>query len=423
MERVFLGLPVFWGLTAFWGLTSFSADQDFFCKTSKTPGDFYQCSLNEHPRTQEAVISEKIGDSIFDKARQFQNPELGLRSMTGQNAGESRGGTELSLSFPVTQFFFRRPLEIKIAESQKKSLAVESQLNTLNARLEVLNDLFRWRQTELELSYVSDALNRFKQIENQFLARPARGPEQEITLSLVELAQGEYQVKKNSLLLERHQIQSRFRTFLGEKFEFKSDYLPQFKRNWPDLASLVPKPLPFDQSLELRKLRLDLDRLSAEREMAEANTYPILMAGPNLQRNTEGPNVYYTYGVSLNVSIPILNWNLGGRRLAQYNFDLSSLQNKVQRQRSFFESEHLVERYEQAVNSLKDRKELQLIQQKHKMVDQYFKRGLVSGTVILEIHRQIIGFTEAQHLHELVAVEAMARILALQNLDPSGVLN
>ena len=55
----------------------------------------------------------------------------------------------------------------------------------------------------------------------------------------------------------------------------------------------------------------------------------------------------------------------------------------------------------------------QEINRKHKEIENLFDRGLISVSLLIEAHRQLIDFTKSKNDQELNAIEALARTYAL----------
>lgn len=378
----------------------------------------YECILENHPDFRSAELTKESANASYSKATQWPNPELTAKSVAGDNAGEKVGGTELSLSISITDLLIKRYAFSKNGRAEEKAALVDAEDQSFKVKSSIVKDLYRYRQLLNELELTEEAISTFDKIEHQFRSRQSRGPEQEITLNLVELAQGDYQLKKNHLAVEKSEIESKFKGVLGSKFVLKKDILPQLKQSWPEIsAAQVSK-----NTLELRKIESEKDKLESEKSLAIAESWPKISAGPVMERTTEGPNQFNSYGFNVNVDIPIFSLNGGSRELANKNLLKAQLQYDYALKKAELERELLIQKYQSAVESLKKSTTAEALKRKHAQIDGYFRQGLTSGSTVIEAHRQIAEFTESQHEHEMVALESLMYLYLLSGKDPSEVI-
>lgn len=395
-----------------------AAELSASCKTLASTQDLYRCILDSHPHYQAALLSYEVAMASRDQITQLSNPELSIKSISGKNAGENSGSTEVALSFDLTDLFIKRRALSQAGRSEEKFLTVEAQQEEFTSKVQIIRDLYRYRQLFDELDLANEALEAFKKIENQFRARRARGPDQDITLNLVELAQGDYQLKKNHLVVEKFELEAKYKGIFGEKFELKKNWLPSLKVIWPaiELSQISKK------TFELQKAEAQQEKSQAEKNIAKADSWPKMKAGPVVERSTDGPTQFNSYGVNLSVSIPIFSQNGGARNLADKNQQKTQLMYEYTLKKEELEKQLLIQKYQSAVESLKKSTSKESLQKKHTQIDGYFKQGLTSGTTVIEAHRQILAFTESQHEHEMVALDTLMSINHLSDKDVGEVL-
>lgn len=378
------------------------------CNNIKTFKQFYFCTLERHPKFEISKLKFHEGDAIVEKATQWQNPEFGLKSTTGDFAGEKVGSTELEMSFSLSQLWLRDDLK-NIAEADKKIATIEAKETLYSVKKELIKNLYRFRQLEAELELVDETITTFDAIKRQFKSRAVRGPEQEITLNLVELATSDYELQKNHLSIEKSEIMSKLKAVWGSDFVLKKEYLPPFRDNWMEISSDKMIGLNF----EVQKINAENEKALAEQRLTEKESWPSLSVGPNLTRNTEGPSQYYSYGFNLNMSVPLVSLNSGGRKLANYKAQQARLSADFANKKANSENEILLQKYKSSIESLKKASNQEEIKRKHHKIDSLFKQGLASGGLVIEAHRQITEYTESQHEHENSAIEAFLEIKTL----------
>lgn len=388
------------------------------CLSIKSVEGLYECIVINHPEIKSAELSVEAAKSANDKITQLPNPEVSISSMQGKNAGENEGSTELSLSINLTETLLKRAPLSKLGRAEEKVLIVDAQESVFRAKSQALKNLYRYRQVLDELELVMEALETFKKIENQFKARRARGPEQSVTLNLVELAQGDYELQRNHLNAEKTKIETEFKGVFGESFILKKEWLPKLKKNWPPMTGTELSK----QTFEVRKFEAEKEKAEAEKSIAMAESMPKIAAGPSMQRTTTGTAQYMSYGLNLTVDLPIFSLNGGGRRLAEKNLSKSQYTFEYAMKKADLEKKLLLQIYSAAVESLKKSITIESLKKKHDQIDSLFRQGLTAGPTVIEAHRQISEFHKSQHEHEMEALESLMYLNVLSNKEIGEVL-
>ncbi|MBK9294517.1 MAG: TolC family protein [Oligoflexia bacterium] len=388
------------------------------CKAIKSTRDLYGCILQNHPDYKSSQVNHEIASAARAKINQWPNPQVSLKSVAGTRAGENNGSTEVGVTVDLTEWLVKRPALSGLGKSEEKSLKVDAEEKEFKVKLQVIKDLYRLRQLTEELEIATDAMGTFSKIENQFKSRRARGPEQEITLNLVQLAQGDYQLKKNHLTIEKAEIELKYKSVFSDRLELKKEWLPTLKSTWPEVKVTQFSRAPF----ELRKAEAEKEKAEAEKGIANVDSWPKISAGPVIERNTEGPAQYYNYGFNLNVSLPLFSLNGGAREFAGKNLIKSEYEYNYALKKAPFANQILIQKYESAVEALKKSSDGDSLKKKHNLIDSLFRQGLTSGATIIEAHRQIYDFTTSQHEHEMTALDGYLMINFLSGKDPEEFL-
>lgn len=388
------------------------------CDSIQSAQELYDCALEKHPDVKSASVLKEAARAAKEKATQLPNPELTVKSVSAENAGEKVGGTEVTLSLSLTDLLVKRTAFRKSGQVEEKALIIQAEEQEFKAKSRVLRDLFRYRQVLDEDEVVDEALGAFQKIERLYRTRRARGPEQDITLNLVRLAQGDYELRRNHLAVEKAEIEARMKGIFGGQFEFKKNLLPLFRTSWPKLE---PGGIS-KNTFELRKLEAERDKMESEKNLANADSWPKIAAGPVSERVTQGLHQYTQYGFTVTVGVPILSQNGGGRELAGKNLAQAQLQYDYASKKADFERDLLIQKYQSAVETLKKSDGDGALKHRHAQIDAYFRRGLTTSSTVIEAHRQITEFTESQHEHEMAALESLMALNLLSGKDPREVL-
>lgn len=398
-------------------MMSFAYGEFELCAQVHSFKDFYKCSIEKHPKFRISQLKAEEGAAAVEKASQWENPELSIKSLGGDKAGEKMGETELEATVSVSQLWLRSSRQ-DIAEAEKKLTQVESQEMRLELQKQMIRDLYRMRQLMGELELVSETLETFSSIRKQYQSKFVRGPEQEITLSLVELASSDYELKKNHLMLEKAEIDSRLKAMWGDSFEVKNEFLPSVKTKWPELN--LAKSM--NHSFETQKFKLENEKAIAEKQLAQKESWPTFAVGGVINRTTEGPTQYMNYGVLAKLSLPLFSLNGGARRLAETKAVQTQLLSDWALKKSDNDKEILLQKYRSSVESLQKISNSEQVQKRHKKIDLLFKQGLASGGLIIELHRQIIEYTESQNEHENSAIESFLEVKTINGENFEEIL-
>ena len=73
-----------------------------------------------------------------------------------------------------------------------------------------------------------------------------------------------------------------------------------------------------------------------------------------------------------------------------------------------------IQRYNQALRSLYQIKSTASINANHANLEKYFTDGLISPSLVIETHRQMIQLIESRNVQELTAWDALWRLYVLQ---------
>ncbi|MGE3262652.1 MAG: TolC family protein [Bacteriovoracia bacterium] len=402
-------------LFALYASPAFAQKND--CSKIANYHDFYHCTLERHPRMSLTVEKRREGEAALSKSGQWINPAITLKSVGGSLAGESSGSTEVDVSFPISQLWTRGSQKA-VGSAEKRLAEVEADVSLSDLKKELLKDLFRLRQIEDDYEMVNETLDTFGTIQKQLQGRRARGPEQEITLSLLQLASSDYQLKRNHVQVERGEIFSKLKAIWGNDFEVKRNYFPPIRDRWPEINAGTTS----GHSLALQKSIAESEKASAEYSLAKFDSLPTIAIGPSLERSTSGPQRTWSYGFNVTASLPIFSWNGGGKDLARSRAIQADLESSYTEKKFQYEKDVLVQKYKSAVESLAKGSGRQDIKKKHHQIDSYFKQGLASGAVVIEAHRQIGEYMESQHEHENAAIESYIELMTLTGGDIEGIL-
>jgi cobalt-zinc-cadmium efflux system outer membrane protein len=352
----------------------------------------------------QAELASQRDKTLQKVARQRINPEAETKIVAGN---ENRLETENSLLHTV-EVGGKRQARIKQATAQKMTAEVNLLQTREEVALHTVFTLYRLRQIRDESNILGESLHIYKQLVEQLKKRIQRTPEQEVSLSVFELAQAETHLKRTELTQEGESLTSWLEWATGLESRQLKKYLPAGKKRWPKIETALP-----DQTLnssEVRKAYVELKKAEAERKLATAKGWPDFKLGPTLESAKEGNNTRFLYGGRLAIPLPILSQNRGERkfsalevRRAEQNY--ASIQNKTALER-FMQAE----RYRLAVRALGAARSTSALNKMHQDIDARIEQGFIPASLVIEAHRQIFEAAKSRNEQEWTAVDALWRI-------------
>ncbi len=399
----------FFSCLAFIGLSIDAfAQEPKTCPVLDSAEAIIQCALIRHPdvNVNEAMLIESI--KFESLARQYPNPELDTRATYGKYLGDNMANVEMNLGF-ILQLGGKRNARIQRAWAEQAASRA-GMLQTKEAvYIGTLSTLIRLRQLASEIDAMDHALNAFGTIQNLYRAYGRLSPEQQISMNIFQLAQGDYRAKKTMAVMEQQRYLRSLGLSLGQAIKASPKIYPAPLKTWPVIE--------FSHELKGSAIQLaeaDIKRSQAELKSAQGESWPTLKLGPSIEQQTEGPFTYHTVGFNLTFDIPVFNLNQGGRAYANAGLNRAKANLHAQTTKLLTEKEILIAQYNSVIESLKSFPSVESIEQKHQGAEGYFRRGLLSTSLMVEYHRQIVDFIMAQNELELAAIDAMWKIRAME---------
>ena len=186
--------------------------------------------------------------------------------------------------------------------------------------------------------------------------------------------------------------------------------MPPKKQDWP----IYSRKEPVFKGSEIKLSEAELKNASAELELAQSESWPDLKIGPTIQSQTEGPFTYWTYGFNLTLPLPLFQINGGGRAVARASLMRAEQSLELKKRELSLEQKILLTQYQKSIKALKESVSFAEIERKHKIVERQFARGVISSSLVIEAHRQMVDFTKSQNEQEITALESLLRLRALE---------
>lgn len=374
----------------------------------KAPDDVLRCALKYHPDIQRQQAAQKRGDVLEASAAQRPNPEFATKIGYGKLQGETVLNTEFSLSHTF-ELGGKRAARIERASAQRAGIAAGFLQAKEVVFISTAKALYRLRQAQNELHVVQEALANFSRIQKLFKSRPRLGPEQQVSLEVFRLAEGDQELRKTKLSTEIGALLKDLESAIGTSFAPLPELLPPKKAVWPEIADASDE----SRGSGIKLADAEIQAARAELAEAESQAWPDLKVGPSFETQKQGATSFQTYGFVLSVPLPLYHANGAGKEGAGLGVQRAEQNKQLRRRELGLQRRQLVHQYTGAVKALKETASFHETERKHRNIEELFQRGLVTATLVIEAHRQIFDFTRSQNESELEAIEALSVIRAL----------
>lgn len=378
------------------------------CPDLQTPEGILSCALLRHPELAVSDASLNQSVKLEQFARQIPNPEFDMKSTYGRSLGDKMVNVEMNLGF-VLQLGGKRRARIQQAWAAQAEASGALLRTKEDVYISTLSSLIRLRQLSQEIEAMEHALSAFAHIQNLYRSYGQLSPEQQISLNIFQVAHGDYLAKKTASVLEQQRYVRNLQYILGETLVLKTSMYPKPSSKWPKLA--------VDENLNGSGIKLaeaELQRAQADLKGAQSESWPDVKVGPTIEQQTEGPFSYQSYGFNLSLPIPVFNLNQGGRAHARAGVMRAEANLRSEKAKLMAEKEVLIQQYNTVIEAIRGMPEISSIESKHTKAESFFKRGLLSTSLMVEYHRQIVDFIEDRNMLELSAVENLWRVYALE---------
>lgn len=290
------------------------------CTNIQTPNDVLQCAKIHHAEIQLSKAQLKEITFGLDVAKQRPNPELEAEGLDNKDGTFS---SELSLLHTFELGGKRRARKL-LAQAQLSSAETDLLAAKENAIIQTVLDLYRLRQIEHELKVVKENIHTFGLVRKQYMQTGRLTPEQDLSVSIFQIAEEENNLRSDQLMDERNQVTSRLYLSTNKEFPIVSSVLPKQKNKWPMIQ---------DQSLsgsDIKKLHNEVEVAKKQYQIEKSTAWPNLALGPKVGLRNGSGNDETQFGFSLSVPLPIYQTNRGGKTKALSGVKSSELKAQLQ---------------------------------------------------------------------------------------------
>lgn len=364
------------------------------------------------------IIKSKVNLEVIRarrvQAAQIPNPEVSVGNWSGKAGSQTWKQTDVTLTQPI-ELGGKRKNRISLAEAEARESQLDFLILSAEVRLKVLFSLYRIRQIKDEITTISEAQQTFRNLVANYRKRPQLNPEQSTSLIVFGLTENEYELLLEDVTTELNFLEAELKLLTGVGFEEVERILPPRLKKWP-----VAGGEGILNSLSLQALNARVDSSQRELDLAKAEVWPTVSIGPSFTMQNQFGEEANILGIVVNLPLPILNQNKGGRTIATQ---------KIIADRKFVEVEKdilsgrrfaLMRSYVSSSKILESQREINF-KRDHSRIEQNFLRGLLNSTLVIESHRQYVDAQKLYHARELKALDYYYQLVLLEGGKVKGI--
>jgi outer membrane protein TolC len=384
----------------------FAAEQTRECKAVNYQ-ELVRCAEKQSTEIQISEQQLKTAEKLEDIAGQWVNPELDADSVS---KGSEKSETNATLFFTLRLGGKRNAL-LGEAQGEVEKAKAGRDLGVYQSRLELMLSLYRLSHLKIEIHIENESVDTFSKIVQQFQKRPALSPEQDVSLSVFKMSLADHQLRLIKLQSEEERLFLALKAVTGLSKEVIARNLPSSKQQWPSIEGNSSQ----GESPQVRMAIADLKLARSQKERAEGESWPDIKIGPSMKALKENGESNTLVGVALSMPLPIFTQNGGGRAYSAQRLAEAEMGAELAKRKSLASRTELVNRYSQIVQALKSSLSLTIANKSHEQLEKQFFRGLVPSSLVIEAHRQLFELGERRNASELEALEALGRVLIIDN--------
>jgi len=349
----------------------------------KTAKDFYYHISNRGPILEEVLKKRSQADASIEIAKQRPNPELDFEYLKGDEFGIDVNTFSVSAKH-VIEFGNKRDKRVENAENISKFSKQQLDIKLYKLNIDSTINFQRVAQLKITIDAVKEAIFTFNKIIKKLSRRKRLNPEETVSLSTLRLASNDYKAKLNDLENERSLIEGRI------------SYLAGCKALSPNYSNLNYKPMTNDNNsnksglLKLEQLKIDIAKSNLEVEKSLG--YSNISVGPVVEYQSAGSDEFVSGGISVSFALPLFQTNDGGKLEASKKLIAQKVESKNQTNLLLIKRSRLVEKFNRSLSTLNQMPSLKTLENEHQKVEKLFSRGVVSISMAIESHRQLIDF-------------------------------
>lgn len=399
------------------------ANTNSVCETSANANQLLKCLVDNHPRMVANKSELHAAQFGIEQGEQRPNPSISVQSIGGEQYGQKINETSIQY-LHTFELGGKRAARIDKAQAEFESVQAQTFSSLTGVYSEVTLNLYRLQQTARELAIIQETIITFNKILKGYNSRPTLSPEQKVSKNVFEFAVKDYENQRNSLQVTIAELQVYFNSLslasnekilsLASKLTFSVNEIDQ---KFDVVSNNIKVKSP---QLQLAEAQLKIAQ--ADLDLQKSQAWGNLEIGPIYQYRYEEGNGYPVVGVGFTLPLPLYNQNSGGKQKTLYQMRSMEHLKNYETRKTQSEWPVLISNFKKSVKNIKEQFSKDDMEKKHHELENLFYRGLVSSSLIVEAHRQMLDLTLSQHEQQLRVLQLLFRAYALNGEQPKDYL-
>ncbi len=358
-----------------------------------------------HPKITLNAKRSIVLEQSIEVANQVPNPELDAQTSRGLNDNAEDFSTSLSIKHTF-ELGGKRDSRVNLAKTYLetgKSLAIDENENTI---IDVVKKMNRLRQVYELIPLYEESLDAFNKILRTIKRRKSLSPEKQVERETLALATNDYKLKIARLQSEKVDLNKHLSFFMGSTCKIPQKALP-YKINLNEKFEMNSNITNYSK---LKTAKFALEMAKANLALEKSNAYSNLQVGPTYGFDKLKEGNSSSVGVAITIDLPLLNTNAGGKLRAAKEVISANSNLKNVKDESVLDLESWITKYNHFKRSLRTIANKNDLEKKHQRIEALFRRGIISTSLVIESHRQLIEFSNTRFDFEQGAIEALWNI-------------
>lgn len=384
--------------------------QSFSKCVFKGPNEILSKIKSNHPKILQFKQYEKVVTSNLISARQRPNPEFELNGTKGKALEGSTSQYSLSITQPF-ELGGKRSSRIEFAQKKIDLYTINKNIQKENLIIKSVLSMYRLRQVTELIKIYKEAYFSFRSILKLKRKRKSLSPEEKIEKETLALATSDYKLKLSRLISEKKYIERHINLYTGEDCHISNKSLPLVFNLKNDI--ILPSSNEVSNSSKLNSAQKKVELAKSKLKLEKSNSIPDIKIGPSFSRESINGKSFNSFGLTVSIDLPIFDSNAGNKASAVENINNSILKLKNIKKEADLDLKIWTDQYHTLKDSFSRTTRFSDLEKKHQRAEKLFRRGVISTSMIIEVHRQLIEFSKTRYEFEYGIIEALWNIYKL----------
>lgn len=338
------------------------------------------------PILEEVSISEKHAEAFVQRAGQVPNPEVNMQYSRGDQFGLEVNNYNISVLHTL-ELGDKRNSRLERSKAQTDLSLTELELSKYASLLDGIIDYRRAQQLDELTHALEEATQTYRRIIKKLSLREKLSPEEHVSMSTLKLALGDYEGRMHELVHEKESLIVRVEYLAG----CTKPQLSYDNYKYKDISEFGIKDGSGLIALQDKKVNFAQKNMEVEKSLGYSN----LKIGPIVNYQTIGEDQFVAAGVGITFDLPVFHTNDGGKAVAATNLRMEEVKARNHLNELNLKLKKEIHVYKHSLKALAKMPDLKSVHVKHKQVEKYFNRGVISIPMVIEAHRQYVDYMSA----------------------------